>query len=84
MGGDEAVFRGEEWIICARGFGREDVEGGTGDLVGVQGIGQVLVYDELAAAGIDENCRRLHQCEGSLIDQAFGFGAQRHVERNEV
>jgi len=62
----------------------EDVEGGSGDVAGFDGVSEGLFYDELAAGAVDDADALLHDADGGLVDEAFGLGGEADVEGEVV
>ena len=81
---DVAITRRKERIVVSRRFGREYIDGGSGNLSRVEGIGEVLFAHERTATGVDNNGRRLHGVEALGIDQMLGVGSERAVEREHI
>ena len=55
MGRDDAVFGGQQGIVCRDGLCAHHIHGGCPELSCVQGIGHILLVDESAPAVVDEN-----------------------------
>ena len=53
MRGEEDVGEIEEGRVL-EGLGVEDVKGGSGDVAGLEGVGEGLFDDELAAGAVDD------------------------------
>ena len=84
VGGEGEFFGAEEGIRGEDGFGGDDIASGTGDAVGVEGIGEGLLVDERAAGDVHEKGRGLHSRERGSGDQALGFWGKRAVEGYEI
>src|SRR6266850_784527 len=62
----------------------EDVEAGAGELVLREGIQERLPLDQRAAAGVDQDRRRLHHRELAPAQEAARLGRQAQVERHDI
>ena len=62
----------------------EDVERCTGYVAGLDGFGECLFDDELAAGAVDDADALLHDGEGGGVDEAFGLGGETDVESEVV
>src|ERR1051325_3582467 len=51
---DEAVLGTEQGIVGRRRFGGEHIESRSGEIPGIERVGEVLFDDERAATGVDE------------------------------
>ena len=88
--GGSGDVRGEEDVVeieegrLLEGLRVEDVERGAGDLAGLDGVGEGLFDDELAAGAVDDADALFHDGERSRVDEAFGLGGEADVEREVV
>ena len=81
--GEDDVVEVEEGGVF-EGLLVEDVEGGAGDVAGLDGVGEGLLDDELAAGAVDDADALLHDADGGLVDEAFGLGGEADVEGEVV
>ena len=61
-----------------------DVEGGAGNLAGLQGCDQVIQPGRHAATDVDEERRPLHALEAGAVEEAFGRRRMRHRQNHEI
>lgn len=73
VGADEDVGKGPEGAVGREGFGVGDVEGGEGDVAGLEGGGESGVVDGLAAADVDEQGAGFEGGEGGGTEHVLGF-----------
>ena len=71
-------------IGIERRFVFENVDTGAGNFTAVQGIGQVLGYDDRTTGFVDEKGRRFHIRQGFFIDQALRFVRYRAMEADNI
>jgi len=83
VGGEDDVVEGGEGGVSG-GLLVEDVEGGAGDVTGLEGGGQVGFDDELAAGAVDDADAFLHGGEGGGVEDAGGLRGEADVEGEEV
>ena len=89
VGGDEEApgrkkGGSKERVVGGGWFLGEDVESGSGDGVGANGVGEGRFIHEGAAAGVDEDGALLHQDEGVGVDEVFGLRGEGAVEGDDV
>ena len=90
MGRSTQVRRGyhigqlQQGVIRRQWFLDEDVQGGAGDVAGVQGLGQVLLIDDAAASAVENPAPLLHLGQLGRSDEVSGLGRQRGVDGEDV
>ena len=84
MRGDRAVGRAGQHVVRRRRLAAEDVEAGAGDDAAGEGVRERVLVHETAASGVDQDGGGLHRGEALGVDEAFGGGVQRAVERDDV
>ncbi len=62
----------------------QHVERRAGDAAGVQRVGQRLLLDERAAAGVDEEGRLLHERQPLRVDEALRLRRERAMQAHHV
>ena len=81
--GDDDLREVEQRRVGA-GLGREDVESGSADLAGVDGVGQCLLVDQTTAGGVDDDDTLLGAGELLGADETEGLGRLGQVHGDEV
>ncbi len=84
MGRQEHVAHAHQRVVLRRGLFFVDIDGRTGDRPVAQGLDQVGFRHHVAARGIDEKGRLLHEGEELLADDALVGGAARDVQGQEI
>src|SRR5471032_2900816 len=74
---DREAWRAPERMIVRQRFGVEYIECRGGDLTGLHGVKQILVYKMPAARQVDEICARCKPCERAPVQDAFGIRRMR-------
>src|SRR5581483_10917121 len=67
---DKAIPGLEEGIVGGWRLGREYIESRTGDAARIEGIGEILLYDDRATGCVQEKGRRLYQGQRLPVDKA--------------
>ena len=83
VGGEDDVVELEEGGVF-EGLVVEDVERGSGDVAGFEGVGEGFLDDEFAACAVDDADALLHDGEGVGIDEALGLRGEADVEGEVV
>lgn len=81
--GDHDLLESEQRGVSAR-FGSVDVETGTPDVAGGDGVGERLLVDEAAAGGVDDDLSLLGLGEQLGVEHAGGLLGLGEVDRDEV
>ena len=84
MGGDDAVGGGEQGVVRADGLGIHHIQAGGSQLAGLQGIGDVLLINELAAGVVDQDGPVLHLGDVGLVDHLLIVRSEIAVEEHHV
>jgi len=84
--GDDEILQivRQQLMAPGRWFDRQNVEAGTADLAMTKRVGEGVLIDETATAGVDEQGVRLHQSQGDAVDEAFRLRSERAVQRNHI
>lgn len=73
-----------ERVVGGRGFLFKHVERGAGHDARVERAHERGVVDDAAAGDVDDAGALFHLGKHGVVEQAFGFGGHRHVQRKEV
>jgi hypothetical protein len=84
VGGEDDVVHRAEGRVGTERFFFEDIEGGTGDAAGLEGLDEGLFLHDGAAGGVDEHGSGFHAGELGGAEQAAGVGCERTVHENVV
>ena len=76
---DNAVLRLEQRVVSADRFGRYYVKSSTSNLSAVECIGEILFYDHLTTAVIDDDDTVFHLCDVFLVDNTCIEWEKRHL-----
>ncbi len=82
--GDEDVRHLPEGVVSGEWFDLADIEGGTREVAGLQGGGQVGEVDDDAATDVDEVAAGTHAGEGIGSEEFFGEWGVRGSDDDEV
>ena len=83
VGGEDDVVEAVEGRSLERLLA-EDVEGGTGNVAGLECGGESSVVNQFTAGAVDDADVGLHFGEGGGVDDALGLGGEADVEREIV
>src|ERR1700680_5046966 len=81
---EDHVRKREEWIVRGRGFLREGVDAGAGDLPIAQRQVERLLVDQLAAGAIDDDRLALHETERPRTNHMARRRIRGGMDRDDV
>ncbi len=84
VGRDDRVLCSLERVVRPDRLSGNDIEACRKHFSAVQGVGQVLLDDQLAAAVVDQDDAVFHFGDVVLIDDSFGGREERAVQENDV
>jgi hypothetical protein len=65
-------------------FTPEDVEAGSGEVAGLQQLGERDFVDDAATAGVEQHGAPLHQGEALAVQESARLAGERQVDRHDV
>ena len=84
MRGDQNAVGAVERVLRRRRLHVDHVQRRACNPTGIDGPVERLRVDDPPAGGVDQECRRLHFCQGRRVDQVLRLLRQRQVQSHEV
>ena len=84
MGGDDAVGGSEQGVVRTDGLGVHHIQAGGRQLARFQGVGDVLLVNQLSAGVVDQDGPVLHLGNAGLVDHLLIIRSEVAVEEHHV